>query len=633
MKQARHYIFIAALALAIGLLFLQEPGFGDDLTYWSQAFEMLERGAQSIEKASFHDLRWPVWGVCWVIQSVAGVGIGAFYGEPLFYLVLGAMLAFGLGRRLMDSTAAGYSASIAFLFHPLLDSVCFRPMPDLSEGVIGAATIAAWWCLVNAGTRSRTLLWVVLTGALVFTAQANRVTGAFIVPVLIANTLLFFPRKFFWLVAAGVVAIVCYAGEAAIYHRLFGDWMHSIHANMSNAGNKGTDPMPLWFMPIRFLDTLWSGSRIAPAYCILTVIGAVHTWRKFGTLGRVVVVWAVVLYLEYSCAPQPMWPIRPLIRDADRFLAGLAVPISLLAISGLFWLWARLEAFRPVPIPALLKGTAAVVLLILLTARGRFDLGFVPEFRAYMRALPEHTHIFTHESMRSIAYLCDAKTASKMDFAAPNRILHRTRELERMAGNATEFWYARKLVWLSARKALEKREFAKQPPLGSYFDAPDTQWSLTKLLAKGDTPDLIFYRRRSATDLVPHVLQKDAAEFAGLTPELPYDWDTSKSGREVRAKWEVPSAIRGKLARLEIVAASEQVEAFTLRLKFKRAEAELAEYLLKPYLYREGGKDFFVFTVPPDADHCDFTLKFSPKAKAVQFTDFRLLLEEGVPAG
>jgi len=58
-----------------------------------------------------------------------------------------------------------------------------------------------------------------------------------------------------------------------------------------------------------------------------------------------------------------------------------------------------------------------------------------------------------------------------------------------------------------------------------------------------------------------------------------------------------------------------------------------AKYALAESFYREGGKDFFVFTVPPDADHCDFTLKFSPKAKAVQFTDFRLLLEEGVPAG
>src|SRR5436190_18068317 len=111
MKDPRHYLFVSALALTVGILFLQEPGFGDDLTYWSQAFEMLERGAQSIERSSFHDLRWPVWGVCWVIQSVAGVGIAAFYGEPLFYLLAGALLACGMGRRLLDSVNAGYAAA------------------------------------------------------------------------------------------------------------------------------------------------------------------------------------------------------------------------------------------------------------------------------------------------------------------------------------------------------------------------------------------------------------------------------------------------------------------------------------------------------------------------------------------
>jgi hypothetical protein len=128
------------------------------------------------------------------------------------------------------------------------------------------------------------------------------------------------------------------------------------------------------------------------------------------------------------------------------------------------------------------------------------------------------------------------------------------------------------------------------------------------------------------------VLGANDAEFQGLVPQLPFLWEHSNGEREFRAKWEVPARIRGKLTRLEVVAASEQVEAFTLRLKFKHGENEVAEYLLKPYLYREGGKDFFVFTVPADSERCDFTLKFSPKAKAVRFIDFRVLLEEGAPA-
>jgi hypothetical protein len=202
-----------------------------------------------------------------------------------------------------------------------------------------------------------------------------------------------------------------------------------------------------------------------------------------------------------------------------------------------------------------------------------------------------------------------------------------------MAANASEFWYARKLVWLSARKSLEKRESATQPALGSYFDVPERQWTLTKLLAKGDTPDLIFYRRRTPESAAPQVLGPDAPAFAGLLPQLPFVWERTSGQTEQGLKWEVPQELRGKLARLEVVAASEQVEAFTLRLKFKHEGAEVAEYLLKPYLYKEGGKDFFVFAVPANGERCDITLKFSPKAKVVRFLEFRVVLEDGSGGG
>ena len=69
MRLRWHLFAVTLVALAIGLLFLQEPGFGDDLTYWSFAFDLHERGLVAWQKASFHDLRWPVWGVCWVLQT------------------------------------------------------------------------------------------------------------------------------------------------------------------------------------------------------------------------------------------------------------------------------------------------------------------------------------------------------------------------------------------------------------------------------------------------------------------------------------------------------------------------------------------------------------------------------------
>src|SRR5437899_4477587 len=63
-----HYLLVALFALVIGSAFLRGPGFGDDLTYWTQAFDAHENGWKSIDRHSFHDLRWPVWGLSYLIQ-------------------------------------------------------------------------------------------------------------------------------------------------------------------------------------------------------------------------------------------------------------------------------------------------------------------------------------------------------------------------------------------------------------------------------------------------------------------------------------------------------------------------------------------------------------------------------------
>jgi len=431
---------------------------------------------------------------------------------------------------------------------------------------------------------------------------------------------------------AGVVSMACYAGEMWFYKGLFGDWLHSIHANMGNTENKGTEPMALWYFPVRFFDTLWKGNPLAPVYCVFGIVGVWACWRRLGEMGRVVVLWFAVLYLCYSCAPQPVWPIRPLIRDADRFLAGLAVPISLLAVAGLWSLWRWSESWHPQllrRVPAPLPGAVAVAALALGTSRTTFSLGFVPDFTAHMRALPEGTKVFTHESMRAIAFLCDENAARRLSFFAPSRILLRLPELEAQAAQCSEFWYARKLLWLSTRKQLERRVLPTMPPLGSYFDAPERDWTLVRLLAKGDTPDLIFYRRRTPQTPLPKILGSDAPELRGLVPPLPMEWHRGAADAQTTLRGaRVPEALRGKLVRVEVVAASEHVEAVTLRLKFKHEGLEVAEYVLKPYLHPKGGKEFFAFPIPADADHCDATVKFSSKAKAVSFTSLRLVLED-----
>jgi len=631
-----HVLALALVAFAIGLLFLQEPGFGDDLTYWSFAFDLHERGLVAWQKASFHDLRWPVWGVCWAIQAVLGPGLASYYGEPLLYLVGGALLAFAFGKKLTGSNALGWACGIAFPFHPLLDTVCYRPMPDLSEGVWGAAIMLAWWCAMTAETRRRTVLASAAVGASIFIIEANRITGVFIVPVLILSTLIFFPRRFGWLVLAGAVAALLYAGECFFYHRLFGDWFHDLTANTGNKGAKGTEFPNPWAMPFRFFDTLWKGNPLAPVYCILGALGIWAAWKKHGVLGRVVVVWFGALFLLYSCAPQSLSPYRPLVRDADRFLAALAVPLSVLAALGLWtvadWIAAtrfgsRAKAMGQHPFAAPVVGVASIALLALVTSRSWFEAGFVPEMRRYLQAVPTGTKVFSHKAMREIVHLVDATSARRFVWSAPNEIIHRTDKLEAQAAECGEFWYARKLVWLTTRKALEKKSLTRQPPLGSYLDTPEREWTLTGLFAKGDTPDLTFYRRRLPDSPPTQILGPTAAEWQSLIPALPTTLTREHGTAE--AQWKIPAALKGRLARFEFEAAAEQVEALTVRVRFaeKAGDEPITEYLLKPYLYRDGGKEFFAFQLPADADYGHLQLKLAKSAKQVTFTSFRALVE------
>jgi hypothetical protein len=642
MKTRWHLLALAAITFAVGLLFLRQPGFGDDLTYWSFAFDLHERGLIAWQRFSFHDLRWPVWGVCWLLQSIFGFGLTSYYGEPLLYLAGGAALGFAFGKKVTGSVAVAWASGLAFLFHPLLDTVCFRPMPDLAEGVWGAAIMLAWWALMNAGSRRHALLSAAAMGASIFIIEANRVTGIFIVPVVILCTLLFFPRRFGWIVVAGLFSAVLYAGECFFYHRLFHDWLHDLTANAGNKGAKGTEFPNPWSMPFRFFDSLWKGNRLAPSYCILAATGLWTAWRRHGVLGRVIVVWFTELYLLYSCAPQSLVPYRPLVRDADRFLAALVVPLSVLAVLGLWLLGERfavvagrgagkLAALGRHPRGQVLVGAIALAVLTLASSRDHFDIGFVPAMRRYLDALPDGTKVFSHKAMREIVFLVDAKSARRFAWTAPNEIMNRTAQLEAQAAGCTEFWYARKLVWLNTRKALEKQSIEDQPPLGTYLDTPERDWVLTGLFAKGDNPDLIFYRRRPPDSPPAQILGPDAPEWQGLLP--PFPAHLRHTDGAIQREWHIPASLKGRLARIEFTAASPHVEALTIRLRLLSADGrkQHTEYLLKPYLYPGGGKEFFTLSIPADAEICRLQFKIGKGGKEVHFTGFRAVVEGRAP--
>jgi hypothetical protein len=344
-------------------------------------------------------------------------------------------------------------------------------------------------------------------------------------------------------------------------------------------------------------------------------------------------VWFVTLLMSYSAAPQSLFPWKPLIRDADRFLCGLAIPMSVLAAAGLTTIWRAAMARRTAEArwahPALLTAFG-IAMCALITTRERFDRGFVAEMRRYMAALPDGTKVFSHHAMRQIAHLAASHEARRFVWHAPNSILHRDTKHEALAAQCAEFWYARKLVWLTTRKEMEKGKHEAQRPLGSYLDAPERDWQLARLLAKGDTPDLIFYRRRTAQSPPPRILETSAPEFAGLLPPLPRSW-SGEGGRTATVTWPVPASLRGKYLSLQLAAASEHVEALTIRLRFTTGDRRIAEYLLKPYLYPGGGKEFFSIPIAPDAEQCEVQLKLAKAGQSVDFTSFRALVDEPAP--
>jgi hypothetical protein len=253
--------------------------------------------------------------------------------------------------------------------------------------------------------------------------------------------------------------------------------------------------------------------------------------------------------------------------------------------------------------------------------------------------------------MREFVYLVDPRAASGFDWRYQNDIINATPKLEALAAESAEFWYARKLVWLTTRKQLEQKNIPQQKPLPSYFDQPDRDWKLARLLAKGDTPDLVFYRRRTPEVARPMTLDATAPAWGGLIPPLPADWTAERGPRSKEVFWKIPPELRGKSVRVEMEVASAQVQAVLISVRFEAAHPNIGgflgylttlparlhlggkhlrqtEYVLKPYLHPQGGKEFFVLALPPKAERCAIHLKFSKDARAVHFTSFHASFED-----
>ncbi len=95
---------IHSLALFFGAFFVSwlyqtPPSLGDDLNYWGLAMDLHQHVPGAWNEGSFHDLRWPVWGVCWLLQFPFGFSALSYYLEPMVYLGAGAIVVYFLARE------------------------------------------------------------------------------------------------------------------------------------------------------------------------------------------------------------------------------------------------------------------------------------------------------------------------------------------------------------------------------------------------------------------------------------------------------------------------------------------------------------------------------------------------------
>jgi hypothetical protein len=633
MREWWQYVAVFAASLVAGLLFIREPGFGDELGYWSLAFDLHEGARSAWSIHSFHDLRWPVWGMSWLWQAVFGPGLASYYCTPILYLAAASVLVFAFGKLILRSVPGAWAGVVACWFLPVLDPVISRAMPDLSESFYGSAALLAWWAMMKSEHNPRAAFLGIVSGLCIGLAFSNRITGIFIAPVLALATLALFPRRWRWLVIPAVTAALWVVVEGAIYHSICGDWLHSIHANLGGRGAKDTGPIALWQLPVRYLGGFFKGNRLSPVFAVSAAIGLWAAWRR-GATGRLLAIWFATLYFEYSCAVQSLHPVRPLIGSTYRYLGAFCIPLSLLAVLGAIeigrFLRARSEplraisdrlATRPVAL-----GLSLVAVLGIGTSRPLFDPGFTVEFTRHLAALPTGTKVFTHHAMRDLAFLVDPRDARRLVWNAPSKILFGSPELEAQAAASDEFWYLRKHLWLTYRKAGERSGTVQpQPPLPSYLDTPERDWTLDEVLMKADEPELVFYRRRTA-GTTPRILGPDSPEFAGLLPKLPATWKPGRDPARVDLQWPVPPALRGQLVTVQFQLASPAVEPLALTLRFTGGGSEPFDCAYRPIVYSGGGKEFLALKIPAGADQCSVQLNFN-KDKPVVLSGFRVIVD------
>jgi hypothetical protein len=610
-------------AAATVLVFLKHPGLGDDFTYWRFAFGLSEGAEFDWSKKGFHALRWPVWGVSYLVIRLVGPGLVSFYAAPFFYAALGTLVTYFLARKVVGCRAAGWTAALIFPFHPLLASVIFRPMPEVPEAVFGAAAIACWYGTMRGRGAGTKMLWAAAAGLALAVAHANRFTGILLVPVIGLLTLGFYRRQWGWFVAILGSAAIFFFIECAVYRQVAGDFWHSIHENLGARGRKGTEAVALWKLPFRFLDTLVQGKLFGVLLFLLALVGGWHAWTRPGMVGRLLVAWVAWLFLGYSCAIQGIDPPRPMIRDGPRFLGSLAVPLSVLAASGGICLWGwlgRVRGWEParklLARYAALIAVAAWAAMIPLSNRDLYDMDFVPTFAGYFEKLPAGTRLFTHDTVRELAFLMNGRAARRLEWEGAFDILEKRPDLDEAAARSDEFLYSRRLLLLRQRKAIQYRGDITPPELPSYFSEPEKAWRIVDVVKIEDRPDLVIHRRRTAADGSAMTVALGEGVLRSVPMRVPMRWAGGE--RMVSVEVPIPADLRGALVRVNIEASSNEVEAVLGGVEFLRGGRTYTEVEAKSHFWPVNALDFITFKIPEAAEEAKVTVKIIRDAEWIQ---------------
>jgi hypothetical protein len=626
------YALLVAFALLVAWVYRQPPKLGDDLDYWRLAMELRTGEGDGWRAASFHHLRWPVWGVCWLLMVPFGVTGASYFLQPALYLSLGACLVYWLAGRAGLGLWGRVCAGVFLAMHPLVDTALMRPMPDLSEGFWVALSFGLWLAMVSRGRGAGKVVLCGAVGLVLAVAQANRITGVFAVPVLVVCTLALVPRQFGWLVLCGIFAAGFVLAEAVVYHALTGDLFHTIHANLRATGRKGTDTMALWMFPLRFLGALWRMPHDV-LMSSLAVGGAVYFWRGGGLAGRALVLYAAVYYLTYSCALQSLFPPRPMVRDGDRFLASLAFPLSVLAVGGPLLLWSLLPAaVRGLPFVAFWARrpwaglVALVVLLALLGNRTTGVPDYLREIGAKVRSMPPGAVIVSHPPMRAVAQLAAPRAASRLEWRLFRHILEPSDEVQAATRGADGIWLIRKHAWLSNRKRAETGAQERLEELAPYLVPPLDGWRPALAVLKNDVPDFLFLERCEGDSPLesvagPAVLPIPATSF-------PCGWEFPPAPR----RWQsgpapVPESLRGATVFVALRQSSNRTEPARILIAFETTGSRRPTMLsFRPYLFPKTSPDFFAFTIPPDATTSRIEITVAPRTEWIEIESAGLYL-------